>query len=92
MSTKKKTITIVGLKNNQRRRVEQDCQDVARLDFIDERRPPYELPAADHVILMPKFIKKHWTRVALRTQDRSNVHLHWGGVSTLVERIETLSA
>lgn len=92
VSTKKKQIAIVGLKNNQRRRIEQACHDVARLTFMDERRPPSDLPAADHTILMPKFIKKHWTKVALSTQDRDTVHLHWGGISKLVERIETLCA
>lgn len=92
MNDQKTRIAIVGLKGNQQQKIEMHCSALSRLSFVDGRRPPKELPEVDHVILMPALITKRWTQSALRRYDKSRVHLHWGGVSTLVERIGEICA
>ena len=89
---KKKRICVIGLKNNQSNAVESQCGDIADLRFLDRRRAVSDIPECDHVVLMPRFLRKRWTRESLATRDRSSVHLHWGGVTSLVTRIMALSA
>lgn len=85
-------IAVVGLKNNQQKAVEDACDTVASILFVDQRRPPKGLPHTDHIVLMIKFIKHGWTRTSLATIERDKVHLHRGGVSSLVETIEAICA
>jgi hypothetical protein len=92
MTMNRPTIAIVGLKNNQQNAVEAACHKLAKLDFIDFRHPSATLANADHVILMPRFIPHRWTKVAYSKQNRRRVHLHRGGITRLVEKIESICA
>jgi hypothetical protein len=91
VSTKKR-ICVVGLKNNQANVVDTECNDFADLRFLDARRPVYDVPTCDYLVLLPRFIGGGWARAARRSMDRSRVHLHGGGITSLVERIKTLCA
>ncbi len=88
----KKHICVVGLKNNQTNAVEAECGGIADLRFIDSRRSISDLPHCDHVILMIRFIKHHWTHGAIKSMGHNRVHLHRGGVTGVVRRIESLCA
>jgi len=88
----KTKICVIGLKNNQCHRVEAECGEIADLRFFDQRRNTGDIPDCDHVVLMPKFLKKRWTRGAYDAMDRDRVHLNWGGVSSLIITINDLSA
>ena len=91
-SKPKPRICVVGLKNNQCRRLESECGEIADLRFLDSRRNVGDIPACDHVVLLPRFINKRWTRGAYDAMDRDRVHLIPGGVSSLIDTINDLSA
>jgi hypothetical protein len=88
----KTRIAIVGLKNNQSKRVAEACSASARLSFLDCRRPPDSLPRYDHIVLMTKFISHTWPDASLDGDNRRKVHLHRGGVSTLIAHIDATCA
>jgi hypothetical protein len=88
----KKKICVVGLKVNQSQALESECSGIADLQFLDSRRSTDDLPTCDHVILMIRFLKKRWTKGAFRTMGHERVHLHSGGVTGVVRRIEALCA
>jgi hypothetical protein len=88
----KTRIAIVGLKNNQSQKVSKECTATARLSFLDSRRLPTSLPQFDHIVLMTKFIRDAWTDAMLDGSNRQKVHLHRGGVSTLIAHIDATCA
>jgi hypothetical protein len=90
IQTTKKRICVVGLKDNQSYAVESECGEIADLRFLDSRRSTEDLPTCDHVILMVRFIRHRWTRGAFKAMGHQRVHLHSGGVTGVIRRIECL--
>jgi hypothetical protein len=83
---------VVGLRYGQEVQVERRCRDVAGLKFVSADRSETTLPASDAVLLLTKFIEHRWTIAAYRAFPRERVHLHAGGMSSLIAKIRTLAA
>jgi hypothetical protein len=83
---------VVGLRFGQEAQVARRCRDVAGLKFVSADRSETVLPASDAVLLLTKFIEHRWTLAAYRAFPRERVHLHAGGMSSLIAKIRTLAA
>ena|ERR1700677_390460 len=64
----------------------------AKLRFVDADKAERSYPDADAVILLTRFIRHRWTEVAYRVFPRGRVHLHRGGISNLVRRIQGIAS
>jgi hypothetical protein len=83
---------VVGLRYGQEGQVERRCRHLAFLKFVSADRSEPALPASDAVFLLTKFIEHRWTIAAYRAFPRGRVHLHAGGMSSLIAKIRTLAA
>lgn len=68
------------------------CNRRACLRVINRDRGDKLFPSCDHVILWTRFITHKWTEAAYRQFPRDRVHLHHGGLSGLIEKINKLAA
>jgi len=85
------TVTIIGLRYGQDARITKKCGDIVNLKFVDADQSETVLPASDAVFVLTRFIEHRWTNAAHRYFPRNRVHLHAGGISSLVRRIRALS-
>jgi hypothetical protein len=83
---------VVGLRYGQEGHVVKRCGQLADLRFVRGDRSETALPASDAVLLLTKFIEHRWTIAAYRAFPRERVHLHAGGMSSLIAKIRTLAA
>jgi hypothetical protein len=83
---------VVGLRYGQAGQVARRCRHLACLKFVSADRSETVLPASDAVLLVTKFIEHRWTTAAYRAFPRERVHLHAGGMSSLIAKIRTLAA
>ncbi len=86
------TIAVIGLRYGQAAMVEEMCGGIARLKFVDAYQSQPELPHADAVFLMTRFISHRWTEAAHHSFSRNRIHLVPGGISALVHRIRLKAA
>jgi len=86
----KPTVTVIGLRYGQPAQIEARCRDFADLRFVNADQSKVVIPCTDHVFLMTRFIKHRLFERVLKQVPRQCVHLHSGGLSRLVQRIETL--
>ena len=82
---------IVGLRFGQESHVSRRCRHLADLRFVRADRSETAFPACDAVLLLTKFIEHRWTEAAYRAYPRERVHLHAGGMSSLVAKIKVLA-
>ena len=85
------TFAVVGLRFGQAARVEARCADLAILKFVNADQSETVLPESDAIILLTRFIRHRWTQASLQTLPRNRVHLHGGGITSLVGRIRSLA-
>jgi len=85
-------IAILGPMDRQAGVIASRCSRQARLKFVNRNRGDRSFPGCDHLILWTRFITHDWTEVAYRQFPRDRVHLHHGGLSGLVEKINELAA
>jgi hypothetical protein len=83
---------VVGLRYGQEAQVSRRCRDLADLKFVRGDRSETAFPAVDAVLLLTRFIEHRWTEAAYRAFPRERVHLHAGGMSSLIVKIRTLAA
>ena len=85
-------IAILGPMDGQAGVIASRCGRRARLSFVNRDRGDKCFPSCDHLILWTKFIQHRWTEAAYRQFPRDRVHLHDGGLTGLVEKINELAA
>ena len=84
-------VAIVGLRFGQEAHVERRCGHLADLKFVQATTAEISFPSSDAVVLLTKFIKHRWTVAAYRAFGRKRVHLHNGGMSGLIAKLEVLA-
>lgn len=83
-------ILIVGQLEHEFQTVKKACQGLAKLLFRDKDKNCRGLPEADRVILVTNFLSHTWQNAAFQKFGRERVHLHDGGVTTVVEKVKDL--
>lgn len=83
-------ILIVGLLEHEFQTVKKACHGLAKLYFRDKDKNARGLPDVDHVILVTNFLSHTWQTAAFQKYGRERVHLHEGGVTTVIEKVKEL--
>jgi len=80
-------VVVFGLQGNQLHEVEKAFKKVARIIAGSRDGNRHNYPQGEHVILMTKFISHALQNVVFGKYGRDCVHLHHGGVDTLIDQI-----
>lgn len=85
-------IAIIGTRNGQETLVEKLCDGVAKLKFVDADLSQPQIPSADAVFLLTRFISHRWTDAAQKQFASNRIYFISGGISGLAHRIRLKAA
>ena len=85
-------VAVIGLRKGQDAMIEEMCSGIVRIKFVDADQSQPEIPSADAVFLLTKFIGHRWTQAAQQQFPRNRIYLIPGGITGLVHRIQLKAA
>ena len=88
--SRKPMLCVIGLKGSQIQAVQNACDVNIILSFVAADKVGKGFGSADEVIVMTRFVRHQCKELAQNAVGRRSVHLHRGGVSTLITRIQNI--